>query len=133
MGWAHRIHAAALLGNGNPADAIMQAAQAMEILRAVFDQRPSVAAEQLAKAALVQARCLRATTHPNEGAIVITNVLTLLLPLVKHHGAKLGRVLRDLLDELRELAPQSLHDSPATEISASLKQYDGNRLVPPPL
>jgi hypothetical protein len=125
-GWAHRIHAAALLGSGHPADASVQAEKAMAILRAIFDWRPSVAAEALAKAALVQARCVRAINHPAQGTEIITANLSLLQPLIDRHGAKLGRVLRDMLDELKEISPESLQRSPALEIEASLGDDDGD-------
>ncbi len=120
IGWAHRVRAEALLGDGNPTNARTEASKAIRILRGVFEQRPDVAAEELAKATLVQARCLKALDRPGEGATLITEVLKLLLPLIERHRTRLGGVLRDLLGELREPAPHSVHTSPATEIAATL-------------
>jgi hypothetical protein len=121
IGSAHCIYAGALLGNGNEADALVEASKAIEILRPVYDQRPAVAAEELAKATLVKARCLRALGQPGDSAIVINDGLTLLSTLIERHRAKLRRVLGDLLAELSEVDPDSVAASPAAEIASLLE------------
>ncbi|WP_295384312.1 toll/interleukin-1 receptor domain-containing protein [uncultured Thiodictyon sp.] len=123
IGWTHRVYAAALLGNGNPSDAHAQASRARETLRGIYDQRPSVAAEELAKATLIQARCLRALDRPDDSATAIKDGLMLLSPLIERHQAKLGRVLRELMAELNEVAPESVANSPVAEI-ARLLEYE---------
>ncbi|MCB2263285.1 MAG: tetratricopeptide repeat protein [Candidatus Thiosymbion ectosymbiont of Robbea hypermnestra] len=120
VGWAHRIRAEALLGDGKPVEAHGEAAKSSELLGGVFAQRPGVAAEELARANLARARCLKSLDRPAEGATHITETLQQLLPLIEPQGARLRGVLHHLLDELQALAPDAIHAAPAAEIAAAL-------------